>query len=208
MAKVHFYYSAMNAGKSTTLLQSSYNYLERGLKTLLFIPEIDDRVAKGVIASRIGIQEQAKSFSRKFNFIKFLELQTTMPNCLLIDEAQFLTKQQVKELCYIADQKNIPSLAYGLRSDFQGEPFEGSKYLLILADQLIEIKTICFCGKKATMNIRIDHQNRVLRQGEQIEIGGNDRYIAVCRKHFNNIEVIPHSAKKPKLIPRSIQENL
>ena len=110
MAKVHFYYSAMNAGKSTTLLQSSYNYLERGLKTLLFIPEIDDRVAKGVIASRIGIQEQAKSFSRKFNFIKFLELQTTMPNCLLIDEAQFLTKQQVKELCYIADQKNIPSL--------------------------------------------------------------------------------------------------
>lgn len=190
MAKIHFYYSAMNAGKTTTLLQSNYNYLERGMETLLFIPAIDTRHELGVIASRIGLVADAYAFESTFDFFEYVQniTVTKRVSCVLIDEAQFLTKSQVLQLTRIVDELKIPVLAYGLRSDFMGEPFEGSKYLLAWADDLIEIKTICHCGRKATMNVRIDDRGVILREGEQIEIGGNARYIALCRKHYMNGE--------------------
>lgn len=186
MAKLHFYYSAMNAGKTTTLLQSNYNYQERGMNTLLFIPSIDTRHALGIISSRIGLQNEAHAFEKNFDFFNFVKnhIQKQKISCILIDEAQFLSKEQVFQLTRIVDELKIPALAYGLRSDFMGEPFEGSKYLLALAEEITEIKTICHCGRKATMNARIDENGYVLREGEQVEIGGNDRYIALCRKHY------------------------
>jgi thymidine kinase len=186
MAKLHFYYSAMNAGKTTTLLQSNYNYRERGMETLLFIPSIDTRHAQGIISSRIGLVAEAHAFENTFNFFDYVEkfIERTRISCVLIDEAQFLMKDQVLQLTRIVDELKIPVLAYGLRSDFRGEPFDGSKYLLSWADELTEIKTICHCGRKATMNLRTDHHGKILREGEQIEIGGNDRYIALCRQHF------------------------
>ncbi len=187
MAKLFFYYSAMNAGKTTTLLQSSYNYRERGMNTLLYIPVIDTRYGSGRIVSRIGLASEAIPFERTFDFFKEVKNQREiLPKlaCVLIDEAQFLTKQQVTQLCRIVDQLNLPVLTYGLRTDFLGETFEGSHYLLALAEEIIEIKTICHCGRKATMNARIDEQGRRVKEGEQIEIGGNDRYVALCRKHF------------------------
>lgn len=187
MAKLHFYYSAMNAGKTTTLLQSAYNYNEREMDTLLFIPIIDNRYGEGLIKSRIGLESNAIAFNNKFNFFDYAALAIEKnPNirCILVDEAQFLKREQVEQLVKITIELNRPVLAYGLRTDFRGEPFEGSKYLLAWAEDLVEIKTICHCGKKATMNIRMDEYGRALREGEQIEIGGNERYIAVCRKHF------------------------
>lgn len=193
MAKLYFYYSAMNAGKSTTLLQSSYNYQEYGMETLLFTPDFDTRFGHGVVSSRIGLAAPAIPFNHKFDFLKyFLELQRTgsnLPRCIFIDEAQFLTKAQVEQLSDIPDQLNIPVVAYGLRSDFRGEPFEGSLYLLTWADEIVEIKTICHCGRKATMNARVDANNQMVTSGEQIEIGGNDRYVSTCRKHFRLGEV-------------------
>lgn len=187
MAKLHFYYSAMNAGKSTLLLQSSYNYNERGMDTLLFIPVCDTRFGISKVASRIGLEAQAITFDQNYDLYQYTkDAIAKNPNikCVLLDEAQFITKAQVQQLTDITDNLNIPVLAYGLRTDFMGEPFEGSKYLLALADSLIEIKTICHCGKKATMNIRMDDKGNALRAGEQVEIGGNERYIAVCRKHY------------------------
>ncbi|HUX80651.1 MAG TPA: thymidine kinase [Alphaproteobacteria bacterium] len=200
MAKLHFYYSAMNAGKTTTLLQSEYNYRERGMETLLFTPAIDTRRAMGVIASRIGLESKAYPFETTFNFFHFVNefIKTKHISCILIDEAQFLSKSQVLELTRIVDELKIPTLTYGLRSDFTGEPFEGSLYLLAWADELSEIKTICHCGKKATMNPRIDENGAIVRQGEQIEIGGNDRYISLCRKHFASGETsAPKQIYKP-----------
>ena len=188
MAKLHFYYSAMNAGKSTTLLQSSYNYNERGMDTLLYTPIIDDRYGIGNITTRIGIQAQATAIDKNFNLYNSVKEDVEKnPNikCVLIDEAQFLTKEQVNQLTQVADFINIPVLAYGIRSDFRGEPFEGSLYLLTWADILIELKTICHCGKKAIMNARIDENGNVLTEGEQVDIGGNERYISTCRKHFS-----------------------
>lgn len=188
MAKFYFYYSAMNAGKSTILLQSAYNYRERNMDTLLFTPAIDLRYGKNKISSRIGLDAAAVSFDQQFNFFHYISEQIAQnPNikCIFVDEAQFLTKDQVQQLAQVVDSLNVPVLTYGLRSDFRGEPFEGSQYLLILADNLIEIKTICFCGKKATMNARIDAAGNVIKQGEQIQIGGNEKYVAMCRKHFN-----------------------
>lgn len=187
MAKLHFYYSAMNAGKSTSLLQSSYNYNERGMNTLLLLPAIDTRYGKSKIASRIGLQAEAIACDHRVDLYETIQKALNKNNtikCILVDEAQFLTKKQVQELADVTDDFSTPVLAYGLRTDFMGEPFEGSKYLLGLADQLIELKTICHCGRKATMNLRTDDQGRVLRQGEQIAIGGNECYAAVCRKHF------------------------
>lgn len=187
MAKLYFYYSAMNAGKSTTLLQSSYNYYERGMETLLFTPRIDDRFGEGKIASRIGLSSNAIMFTKEFDLYTYTAdriAQSTLIKCILVDEAQFLTKTQVYQLTEIADKLNIPVLAYGLRSDFQGEPFEGSMYLLAWAEDLTEIKTICHCGRKAIMNLRLDAHGKAVKQGAQIEIGGNDRYTSVCRKHF------------------------
>lgn len=187
MAKLYFYYSAMNAGKTTTLLQSSYNYHERGMDTLLFTPAIDDRVASGKIASRIGLTKDAISFDPSFNFFDYIEkTQKTLPKlkCILIDEAQFMAKEQVLQLTQVVDYLKLPVLTYGLRTDFLGEVFEGSRYLLSWADELIEIKTICHCGSKAIMNARFDEQGKITREGEQFVIGGNDRYIALCRKHY------------------------
>ncbi len=187
MAKLHFYYSAMNAGKSTSLLQSSYNYNERGMGTLLLSPAIDKRYGEKKISSRIGLQANSTTFDNNDDLYQLIEMALARDGnikCILVDEAQFLAKEQVKQLAKITDDLSTPVLAYGLRTDFMGEPFEGSKYLLALADQLIELKTICHCGRKATMNLRTDGNGNVLREGEQIVIGGNECYIAVCRRHF------------------------
>lgn len=193
MAKLYFYYSAMNAGKSTVLLQSAYNYQERGMQTLLFTPDIDNRFEKSKIHSRIGLSADAISFNTNFNLFSSAEAEqkkNAKLQCVLVDEAQFLTKTQVKELVNIVDTLNIPVLAYGIRSDFLGEPFEGSLYLLVWADNLVEIKTICHCGKKAIMNTRIDEKGRAVKKGAQIQIGGNQHYVAMCRKHFFMPEMI------------------
>jgi thymidine kinase len=186
MAKLYFYYSSMNAGKSTSLLQSSYNYQERGMQTLILTPEMDDRYGIGKIASRIGLAADAETFNNETNIIDMVEelLRKERLHCVLIDEAQFLTRQQVFQLSEIADRLNIPVLAYGLRTDFQGEPFEGSKYLLAWADNLKELKAICHCGRKATMVLRLDEHGKAIREGTQVEIGGNDRYVSACRRHF------------------------
>lgn len=187
MAKLHFYYSAMNAGKSTVLLQSSYNYRERGMDTLLFKPAFDKRFGDTVIRSRIGLEARAIPYNNDFNIFNYVrDALANNPNikCILVDEAQFLNKAQVLQLCDITDELDLPVLAYGLRADFRGEPFEGSSYLLVLADNIIEIKTICHCGRKAIMNMRIDAEGKRVLEGAQVEVGGNDRYVSVCRKHF------------------------
>ena len=186
MAKLYFYYSAMNAGKSTILLQSSYNYRERGMNTLILAPELDDRFGIGKVASRIGLEADAKSFTTADNLFAIAnsEHQRTDLHCVLVDEAQFLQKAQVRQLSDICDQLDIPVLAYGLRTDFQGNLFEGSQQLLAWADSLVEIKTICHCGSKATMVLRIDADGNPIKDGRQVQIGGNDRYLSVCRKHF------------------------
>ena len=186
MAKLYFYYSSMNAGKSTALLQSSYNYRERGMNTLILAPDFDDRYAIGKVTSRIGLESVATTFGSDedlFRLIRGRDLESPL-HCVLVDEAQFLSKEQVHQLGEVTDELNIPVLAYGLRTDFQGEPFEGSKYLLAWADSLVELKAICFCGSKATMVIRLDREGNAVAQGSQVEIGGNDRYVSMCRKHF------------------------
>ena len=186
MAKVYFYYSAMNAGKSTVLLQSSYNYRERGMRTLLFTPSIDTRYGTGRIESRIGLRSGAISLNGRDNLLARVRTEhATKPvACVLIDEAQFLSVEQVWQLSDVADTLNIPVLCYGLRTDFQGKLFPGSAALLGIADDLTELKTICHCGRKATMNLRLDQEGRAVREGAQVEIGGNDRYFAMCRRHF------------------------
>ncbi|MBI5209257.1 MAG: thymidine kinase [Elusimicrobia bacterium] len=187
MAKLYFYYSAMNAGKSTLLLQSSYNYQERGMDTLLFVPAIDSRFGAGKVTSRIGLTRPAVPFDDAFDFFAHAaaaQRGNSKIRCVLIDEAQFLKKAQVEQLKRITVELGLPVLAYGLRTDFMGEPFEGSKYLLAWAEDLAEIKTICHCGRKAIMTLRIDSQGRVLRAGEQVQIGGNESYVSVCSEHF------------------------
>ena len=186
MAQLYFYYSTMNARKSTHLLQSSYNYQERGLNTLLFTAQIDDRFAKGKVSSRLGIQADALLFDDKtdiFNQVK-QQISERKIACILIDEAQFLTKLQVKELTDIVDELKVPVLAYGIRTDFLGETFNGSAALLAWADKLVELKTICHCGKKANFVMRCDENGQAVKGGEQIEVGGNERYESLCRKHF------------------------
>jgi len=187
MAKLYFYYSSMNAGKSTSLLQSSYNYKERGMNTLVLAPKLDDRYKVGTVTSRIGLQSDATAFTQQENLYELIDKQhkAVILSCVLVDEAQFLTKQQVFQLGHVADILNIPVLAYGIRTDFQGEPFEGSLYLLSWSDNLKELKAICHCGSKATMVLRQDEQGKVVSEGTQIAIGGNDLYVSVCRKHFN-----------------------
>jgi thymidine kinase len=186
MAKLYFYYSSMNAGKSTALLQASYNYRERGMNTIVLAPFLDDRYGQGVVTSRIGLQSEAVSIRPDEDlFATVSSLMSEKPlHCVLIDEAQFLSKQQVLQIGRISDHLDIPVLAYGLRTDFRGEPFEGSKYLLAIADNLKEIKAICHCGSKATMVIRQDPDGNIITSGESVEIGGNDRYVSMCRKHF------------------------
>jgi len=186
MAKLYFYYSSMNAGKSTALLQSSYNYQERGLNTLVLAPAVDDRFGVGKVTSRIGISAAAMIIDSNENLFKLIETShNDKPlHCILVDESQFLTKDQVFQLASVCDDLDIPVLAYGIRTDFQGEPFEGSQYLLCWADNLKELKAICQCGRKATMVIRRDSSGAVVKEGAQIEIGGKDRYESVCRRHF------------------------
>jgi thymidine kinase len=186
MAKLYFYYASMNAGKSTTLLQADFNYRERGMATMLFTAAIDDRFAGGTITSRIGLDQQATPFDPATDIAAIVADKHAHEKvaCVLVDEAQFLTAAQVDQLAHLADVVGIPVLAYGLRTDFQGQLFEGSARLLALADSLVELKSVCECGRKATMNLRVDSEGRAVAHGAQTEIGGNDRYVALCRKHF------------------------
>lgn len=185
MAKLYFYYSAMNAGKSTSLLQSDYNYRERGMNTLLFTAGFDDRYGTGKITSRIGLQAEAVVYDELFDFLEYMEnylVDGESVGCILVDEAHFLTKEHVQQLSDICDYLDIPVLAYGIRTDFRGELFSGSQYLLAWADKLSEIKTICHCGRKASMNLRINEKGEVVSEGAQVHIGHD--YVPVCRKHF------------------------
>jgi len=186
MSKVYFYYSAMNAGKSTVLLQSSYNYHERGMRTLLFTPAMDTRSAVGRIESRIGLASDAVALQPGENLLERVRNthEAEAVACVLVDEAQFLSPEQVRQATDIADKLRIPVLCYGIRTDFQGKLFPGSAELLALADNLIELKTICHCGRKATMNLRVGPDGSAVKVGAQVEIGGNDRYVAMCRRHF------------------------
>ena len=182
MAKLHFRFAAMNAGKSTALLQAAHNYEERGMRVLLFTAAHDDRMGSGVIGSRLGLQRQVATFGPDTVFTR--ERLPAELACLLIDEAQFLTPEQVRQLHRLAHRGGVPVLCYGLRSDFRGEPFPGSVLLMTLADDLEEMKTICACARKASMNMRIGPDGRRVTEGEQVEIGGNDRYRAVCPSCF------------------------
>ncbi len=186
MAKLYFYYSSMNAGKSTTLLQSDYNYRERDMHTLVYTAAIDDRFGLGKVTSRIGISRDAQLFNRQTDLLQEItEAHQAKPlDCILVDEAQFLSKNQVYQLSEVVDELHIPVLCYGLRNDFQAELFEGSQYLLAWADKLVELKTICHCGRKANFVLRLDEQGNVLSYGDQIQIGGNERYVSVCRRHY------------------------
>ena len=191
MAKLYFYYSAMNAGKSTVLLQSSHNYRERGMHTLLFTPLIDTRYEQGTIHSRIGLSAEAQTFQADDDLYSVVcehRQSGIQYACVLIDEAQFLTREQVNQLTLIADELGIPVLAYGLRTDFQGELFPGSQHLLAWADELVELKTICHCGRKATMNMRVNSDGQAIREGSQVFIGGNEAYVSTCRLHFRHGE--------------------
>lgn len=186
MAKLYFYYSTMNAGKSTTLLQSSFNYRERGMHTLLLTAAFDDRFEAGKVSSRIGLSQIADLFHSEddlFAHVKAKHEQKQI-DCVLVDESQFLSETQVWQLSEVCDELNIPVLCYGIRTDFQGQLFPGSKALLAWADVLDELKTICYCGKKANMVVRIDAHGHTVKEGSQVEIGGNDRYVSLCRRHF------------------------
>ena len=202
MAKLYFNYSAMNAGKTTVLLQSAHNYRERGMTPLLFTPALDDRHRVGVIRSRIGLEAEAVVFEPDTDLFECVlkELESRSIHCVLVDEAQFLSKQQVFQLGEVVDRNNIPVLCFGLRTDFQGELFEGSKHLLAWADQLQEIKTICHTGRKATMVVRVDENGYALKEGSQVQIGGNDRYVSVSRREFKDVFF---GGKRVKLIDLS-----
>lgn len=186
MAKLYFYYSSMNAGKSTTLLQADFNYRERGMQTMLWTAALDDREDAGWISSRIGLKKKAHVFDDATDMLSEIsaEHETGALDCVLIDEAQFLSKDQVFQLALVADQLKIPVLAYGLRTDFQAALFQGSAQLLAIADELIELKAVCECGSKSTMNMRVDDDGNPVLAGQQTAIGGNELYVALCRKHF------------------------
>lgn len=190
MAKLYFYYSAMNAGKTTTLLQSAYNYRERGMRPLIFTPTVDTRLGGATVASRIGLSAEAQRFDRSEDLFALVRANINRVgplHCVLVDEAQFLTRSQVWQLSEIVDGLQIPALCYGLRTDFRGELFEGSQYLLAWSDELIEIKTICHSGKKATMVLRVDDDGRAVREGPQVQIGGNERYVSVSRAEYKRV---------------------
>jgi thymidine kinase len=186
MAKLYFYYSSMNAGKSTTMLQADFNYRERGMETMLWTAALDDRYGQGYVTSRIGLKANAHKFDPETDLWSAIGGETDKRPlaCVMFDEAQFLSRGQVLQLARIADEAKIPVLCYGLRTDFAGELFPGSAALLGLADNLVELKAVCHCGRKSTMNLRVDEQGRAVIDGAQTEIGGNDRYVAMCRKHF------------------------
>lgn len=187
MAKLYFYYASMNAGKSTNLLQADFNYRERGMATMLWTAALDDRGGDRAIESRIGLHAEAHRFDHATDLWAAVKAAHVVQplSCVMVDEAQFLSKAQVWQLARIADEAGVPVLCYGLRTDFQGELFEGAAALLGLADSLVELKAVCHCGRKATMNLRVDESGAAVRAGAQTEIGGNDRYVALCRKHFS-----------------------
>jgi thymidine kinase len=210
MAKLYFYYSAMNAGKTTTLLQSAHNYRERGMRVAILTPRLDDRAGSGKVASRIGLSADAAGFDQGDDLLAWANADIAAHgrlDCLLVDEAQFLRKPQVWQLSDVVDQLRIPVLCYGLRTDFRGELFEGSQYLLAWADEISEIKTICHSGKKATMTVRVDADGYAAQDGPQVEIGGNERYISVSRAEFKKIvrgegRVEPLQERLPLAQPR------
>ena len=189
MAKLHYFYSTMNAGKSTSLLQSNHNYFENNLNTLLFVPKEDEDFNKGRIVSRIGLEAEAIIVNSKYNFYENIKkLNNDVIHCILIDEAQFLSTKQIHELSEVADSLNIPVMCYGIRTDFWGELFEGSSALLALADNLIELKTVCSeCPRKATMVVRLNEEGKIVTEGSQVQLGGNDVYKVVCRRHFRKL---------------------
>lgn len=190
MAKLYFYYSAMNAGKTTTLLQSAYNYAERGMRTLICKPKLDSREGGGRVASRIGLEASGREFTSSDDLLELVRFDVAEHgplHCVLVDEAQFLTRAQVWQLSEVVDALGIPALAYGLRTDFRGELFEGSQYLLAWADTLTEIKTICHTASKAIMVVRVDEAGNAIVEGPQVEIGGNERYVSVSRREFKRI---------------------
>jgi thymidine kinase len=195
VSKLYFSYAAMNAGKSTVLLQAAHNYEERGMRTALFTAQVDQRAGEGRIASRIGIAKEAHSFESHDNLLEKIERLHKIGNlnCVLVDEAQFLTPTQVWQLAYVADNLGIPVLCYGLRTDFQGKLFPGSETLLAIADQLREIRTICWCGSKAIMVLRLDENGLPVQEGAQVHIGGNDQYISLCRRHWKIQQLSPQS---------------
>jgi len=186
VAKLYFYYAAMNAGKSTTLLQADFNYRERGMETMLWTARLDNRAGDGTIGSRIALSAPAHMYDEEVDLFAAIteELKKRSLDCILVDEAQFLSQRHVLQLCEVADRLSIPVLCYGLRTDFQGKLFPGSAALLALADSMVELKAVCECGRKATMNLRVDTEGHAVAAGAQTEIGGNDRYVALCRKHF------------------------
>ena len=186
MAKLYFNYAAMNAGKSTALLQASFNYRERGMKTAIFTAAIDKRAGDGVVASRIGLKEAARAFDDATDLFAEIEGAVSAEGaaCIFVDEAQFLSREQVFQLARAVDYLGVPVLCFGLRTDFRGELFPGSERLLAIADEIRELKTICHCGRKATMNLRIDAAGAAIGAGAMIEIGGNERYAPLCRRHF------------------------
>jgi thymidine kinase len=188
MASLYFRYAAMNSGKSTQLLQVNFNYIERGMNPYAMTPTVDDRAGVGVISARIGLELKVDTFNKKSELYKHIKNKHIKNNIdiILIEEGQFLTKEQVLDLAKIVDDIGIPVMVYGLKTDFKGEMFDGSYALLCLADKIEEIKTICWCGNKAHMNARITEGGSLVKNGEQVEIGGNDRYISLCRKHFMN----------------------
>ena len=186
MAKLYFYYASMNAGKSSHLLQADFNYRERGMRTMLWTAALDSR-SGGLVKSRIGLERDAHLFHPDTDLwaeVSAVHAETPL-DCVLVDEAQFLKPAQVWQLARLADGPSIPVLCYGLRTDFQGALFPGSAVLLGIADALVELKAVCHCGRKATMNLRVDESGAAVREGQQTEIGGNDRYLALCRKHFS-----------------------
>ena len=190
MAKLYFYYSAMNAGKTTTLLQSAHNYRERGMRVLILAPALDDRAGSGTVASRIGLQAEARAFGPADDLQAVVQRDVAAHgrlHCVLVDEAQFLSRAQVWQLSEVVDASGVPVLCYGLRTDFRGELFEGSRHLLAWADEIQEIKTICHSGSKATMTVRVDDQGHAVQDGPQVEIGGNERYVSVSRAEFKRI---------------------
>ncbi|AYD01781.1 thymidine kinase [Neorhizobium sp. NCHU2750] len=188
MAKLYFHYATMNAGKSTMLLQASYNYRERGMRTAIFIAALDDRAGKGRVSSRIGLSSDAIPFGSEDDlFAAITAMHGEEPlACVFVDEAQFLSAEQVWQLARISDRIGIPVMAYGLRTDFQGKLFPGSYELLAIADELREVRTICHCGRKATMVVRVDAEGEVIREGAQVEVGGNERYVSLCRRHWED----------------------
>ncbi len=189
MAQLYFHYSSMNAGKSTALLQSAYNYQERGMHPFVLSAALDDRYGVGKVTSRIGLSAKAQLFHPNDQLFDLLKAEHSQQHidCILIDESQFLSRDQVKQLTQVVDLLNIPVLCYGIRTDFRGELFPGSQYLLAWADKLVELKTVCHCGRKATMVVRTDDSGKVVKDGEQVVIGGNGQYQSLCRRHFGQL---------------------